>query len=211
MKIMSDTLPRRNSRTGRWLGRLMLRLLGWRIAGELPRLPKAVVVAAPHTSHWDFVFGMAAALTLDLDVRWLGKHSLFRYRPAAWLLTRLGGIPVDRRRPQGIIEKAVAVCNARDRFLLAIAPEGTCRPVARWKSGAWQIARQAGIPLVPIRIDYKHQEIAILEPLQPTGDLEQEMLAVSRLYSAEQAKYPPKFLPHQPKQAAPPPPAADDC
>lgn len=211
MKTMTDNIPRRNFPPGRWLGRVVLRLFGWRIKGELPQLSKSVVVVAPHTSNWDFVFGMAAALALDLDANWLGKHTLFKYRPVAWLLTRLGGIPVDRKHPHGIIEEIIDACNARDKFLLGIAPEGTRSPVRHWKTGAYHIAHRAGIPIIPVRIDYRQRSIIILEPFRPGEDMEQVMHTISRLYSAEQAKNPQNFLSHRPEHPAPPPPDVTDC
>lgn len=211
MDGMDDKIPRRDFLLGKLLGRLVLRLFGWQIEGELPQLSKCVVAVAPHTSNWDFVFGMAAALSLDLDASWFGKHTLFHSRPASCVLTRLGGIPVDRSQPHGIIEQVIETCNSRDKFLFGIAPEGTRRPVTRWKTGGYHIARKAGIPIVPVRIDYPHKTITILEPFRPGEDLEQEMLKISSFYSAEQAKNPQNFSSHLPEDSPPQQPDGDDC
>lgn len=211
MVKMNDKIPRRNFPIGRLIGRLMLLLFGWRIEGDLPQLAKCVVVVAPHTSNWDFFFGMAAALALDLDANWLGKHTLFRIPPSAWLLSRLGGIPVDRAHPHGIIEQIVDTCCSRDKFLLGIAPEGTRSPVKHWKTGAYLIARKASVPIVPACIDYRQKSISILEPFMPGDDMEQEMLRISSYYSGAQAKISQNFIPHQPEDAPLRPPNADDC
>jgi len=206
---MTDSIPRRHFLFGRLLGRLILRLFGWQIEGELPHLSKCVIVVAPHTSNWDFIFGMAAALALDLDANWLGKHSLFHYRPVARVLIWLGGVPVDREHPHGIIENILNESITREKFLLGVAPEGTRKPVQHWKTGAWHIAHRAGIPILPGRIDYSRKVISILEPFMVDDDMEQEMLKISRLYSAEQAKHPDKFMPHRPAHL--PPPGVNDC
>lgn len=207
---MTDSIHRRNFPPARLLGQLILYLFGWQIEGELPRLSKCVIVVAPHTSNWDFVFGLAAALALDLDANWLAKHTLFRNRLIARMLIWLGGIPVDRKHPHGIIENVIEECLSRDKFLLGIAPEGTRSPVPHWKPGVWHIAHRTGIPILPARIDYSHKTISILEPFQVGDDMEQEMLKISNLYCAEQAKNPHKFLPHRPEKTSPPP-AVGDC
>lgn len=190
-----EQFPRRNFATGRWIGRLLLRLLGWRIRGELPAINKAILVVAPHTSNWDWVVGMAAALTLDLDAHWLGKHTLF-HGPFRKFLIWLGGIPVNRSSPEGVIDQVVAVCDRHPRFLLGIAPEGTRRPVAHWKTGCWRIARGAGMPLLPIAFDFQHREVAILEPFLPSDEVERDMRRLADCFSASMAKVPAKFLPH---------------
>lgn len=206
---MNNSLPNRNSRLGRVLGRTLLRLCGWRIEGELPQLAKCVIVFAPHTSNWDFFYGMAAALALDLNANWLGKHTLFRLRPLNWILTKMGGVPVDREHPDGIIETLLDESLSREQFLIGITPEGTRSPVMHWKTGAWHIAYRAGIPILPGRIEYPEKTIRILAPFMVSGDTEHEMLRISSLYSAEQARHPHKFLPHRPHHS--PPPDADGC
>ncbi|MDT8421482.1 MAG: 1-acyl-sn-glycerol-3-phosphate acyltransferase [Desulfuromonadales bacterium] len=208
---MTDSLPRRHFLPGRWFGHLMLRLTGWRVEGALPPVAKCVVVVAPHTSNWDFFFGMAAALALDLDASWFGKHTLFRLPTVAWLLTRLGGIPVDRSHPQGVIQQVIDLCRSRQQFLFGIAPEGTRSRVTRWKTGAYLIARATGMPILPVRFDYPRRRITILEPYQPGPDMEQEMLRLSSFYSSRLARKPEKFSPHQSDVTPPPPPGAGDC
>ena len=112
----------------RALGRLVLRIAGWTIAGDVPAEPKFVAIVAPHTSNWDFVIGVAAMFALDLRVRWLGKHTLFRW-PLGWLLRALGGQPVRRDAPQGVVAEVADAIRAEPRFILALAPEGTRRRV----------------------------------------------------------------------------------
>jgi len=189
-------IPRRHFWLGRLLGRLVLWIMRWRIRGELPPVNKVLLVVAPHTSNWDWVIGMAAALALDLDAHWLGKHTLFA-GPFRKVLVWLGGIPVNRSSPEGIIDQVVAVCQRHDQFLLGIAPEGTRKPVAHWKTGCWRIASAAGMPLLPIAIDYAHRDIAILELFRPGTDMGQDMNRLAGHFTASMARHPDKFHPHQ--------------
>jgi 1-acyl-sn-glycerol-3-phosphate acyltransferase len=191
-------LPRRNWPACRWLGHGLLKLFGWRIIGPLPDLQKAVIVVAPHTSNWDWLIGMAAALALDLDANWLGKKSLFQ-GPWGKLLRKLGGIPVDRRQPAGILEQVIRQCRSKDSFLIGLSPEGTRKPVSTWKSGCCRLAAGAGIPLLPVAFDYSQKIIQVFDHWTPAADADPE-LCLARLsgcFRAEMARNPAGFRPHQ--------------
>ena len=174
-------VPRRGGRIRAALGRLVLRLMGWRIEGNLPDLPRLVVIAAPHSSGWDFVIGIALVFAMRLDIRFLGKAELFR-GPLAPLFRWLGGIPVDRRRPDGVVEDAVARFQASPRLLLAIAPEGTRRPVEHWKTGFYRIALGAGVPIVAGFIDNGRKRVGFGGALQPTGDSDGDIARLREFY-----------------------------
>ncbi|HZH43195.1 MAG TPA: 1-acyl-sn-glycerol-3-phosphate acyltransferase [Lysobacter sp.] len=167
---LPPNVPRvRPNRFGRWVGRSVLRLGGWRMVGTFPDVPKLVLIGAPHSSNWDGIWGFAAKLALGLDIRILGKDSLFRVPLLGLLLKRLGVIPVDRSRPQGIVEQAVAMLHGSERLWFGIAPEGTRMPVERWKTGFWKIATGAGVPVLPAYFHYRRKEIGI-GPLLPLTD-----------------------------------------
>ncbi|MGH7711667.1 MAG: lysophospholipid acyltransferase family protein [Gemmatimonadaceae bacterium] len=151
------------------MGRLGLRLLGWRITGEVPDLPKFVIVVAPHTSNWDFAIAFLAYLALEIRVSWLGKHTIFRF-PFGEILRAFGGIPVQRGTPQNVVERAIAEFERHDRFALALAPEGTRRRVQTWRRGFHRIALGAGVPIVAVSLDFSKQEIEIGPVLHTTGD-----------------------------------------
>ncbi|OYV71539.1 MAG: acyltransferase, partial [Deltaproteobacteria bacterium 21-66-5] len=136
----------------------MLAMLGWRVQGNLPDVGRAVIIVAPHTSNWDFVIGIAAKLGMGLQASWLGKHTLFR-GPADRFMRRLGGIPVDRSRPQDAVAQAVAGFAASERMVLGLAPEGTRKAVPRWRSGYYHIAQGAGVPIVPVALDWPSRSL----------------------------------------------------
>ena len=90
----------------RWFGRSVLSLFGWRVDGSIPDVKRILIIAAPHTSNWDFVFAMAAVLAINLRIRWLCKHTIFK-PGVIWFMECLGGIPINRADPKGIVEGVV--------------------------------------------------------------------------------------------------------
>lgn len=188
----AEGLPHRGNAVSRALGRSLLRLLDWRLAGCLPELPRLVIIVAPHTSNWDFLVGVGAQLALGLDVCWLGKHTLF-FGPWAPLLRWLGGIPVNRAAPQGLLPELVRRLNGRDRFLLALAPEGTRSKVERWKSGFHAIARQTGAPIVPVALDYASREVRFGAPFTPTADFAADLLELQKAFLDVTPRHPENF------------------
>jgi 1-acyl-sn-glycerol-3-phosphate acyltransferase len=147
----------------------VLRGLGWRTEGAFPDLPKLVVIAAPHSSNWDFVIGIAFVMSLGVRVHFIGKTELFR-GPMRWLLRWMGGLPVDREHPQGVVEQMAEAMRQTPAMVLAIAPEGTRRPGVEWKTGFYRIAAQAGVPIIPGFFDWSRKTVGVLPAFQPSGD-----------------------------------------
>ena len=175
-------VPRRGGALRAALGRMMLRALGWRIGPGIPDLAKAVITAAPHSSNWDFFVGIALVFALRLDVRFIGKVEIFR-GPLGPLMRWLGGLPVNRKHPVGLVEQTVAMFAERETLLLAVAPEGTRRPVDRWKSGFYRIAVAAGVPIVPGYFDNRRRVVGFGAPFHPTGDAEADIAALRAFYA----------------------------
>ncbi|HUQ27291.1 MAG TPA: lysophospholipid acyltransferase family protein [Usitatibacter sp.] len=151
--LVGASIPRRNSAPLRAFGRLVLRTMGWRMEGEIPDAPKLVVAVAPHTSNWDFIIGMGTMFALDLDLSFLGKHTLFR-GPMGAVMRWMGGIAVNRASSHGVVGDAVAAFERSNQRLLAIAPQGTRSAGARYRSGFLHIARGARVPVLLATLDY---------------------------------------------------------
>jgi len=178
----------RRHRFGQWFGRTLLRLGGWRMVGEFPDVPKLVLIGAPHSSNWDGVWGFAAKLALGLDIRIVGKHQLFWW-PLGALLRRFGVIAVDRQAAHGVVEQLAARIQGSERFWLGLAPEGTRKPVARWKTGFWKIAKAADVPVLPAYFHYPDKVIGI-GPLFTLGDdMAADMDRIRAWYRPWQGKY----------------------
>lgn len=148
--------------------------MGWRVTGEIPNAPKLVIIAAPHTSNWDFVVAIAAKLGLGLDVRFLGKDSLF-VGPLGWVMRWFGGRPVDRSVSHDVVKEMVAEFARTDRLVLGIAPEGTRKRVERWRTGFYHIAHGAGVPIVPVALNFGERAIQIMAPFATTGDVDRDI------------------------------------
>lgn len=175
-------MPRRGGALRAAIGRGILRAIGWRLEAGLPDLAKFVVIVAPHSSNWDFIVGIGAALALRLDFNFVGKAELFR-GPLGPLMRALGGLPVDRHHPEGFVAQLVALFAARKNLVLAMAPEGTRKPVQRWKSGFHRIAQGAGVPIVPAYLDNARRCVGFGPVFQPTANAERDIAGLQEFYA----------------------------
>lgn len=183
----ADLFARSDRRLGplERLARWTLRRAGWRATGVYPRLPRFVLIVAPHTSNWDFpvclLAGWGIGLLRDYPHGFLMKDSLDRW-PYRRFMRALGGIPVVRTHPEHAVERAAAEFSGKERFLLALAPEGTRKPTRYWRSGFWHTARRAGVPVVPVALDYGRRELRIGEAVPLTGDADQDMAVFRKFF-----------------------------
>ncbi|HEY5596289.1 MAG TPA: lysophospholipid acyltransferase family protein [Candidatus Bipolaricaulota bacterium] len=187
--VLGSQLPRRGNRFSKALGRTMLRLFGWSIQGEAPDLPKFVAIAAPHTSNWDFYFGIAAVFAMGIRVSWLGKHTLFR-PPFGPFFCWLGGIPADRAASHGLVEQTIHALNGHERMIVAMAPEGTRKRVETWRTGFYRIAQGARLPILLAYFDYAQRAVGLGPMFHPTGDLDADLQKILEFYSPIVGKRP---------------------
>jgi 1-acyl-sn-glycerol-3-phosphate acyltransferase len=129
---------------------------------------------------------------LGLHIQWFGKHTLFR-GPLGWLLRTLGGLPVRRDTAKGVVSEIADTIRAQRRFILALAPEGTRRRVSEWRTGFYHIAEKAGVPIVPVALDWGKREIAIGDPVRTAGDPAREIARLRSRYHIEMALHPEGF------------------
>ena len=170
--------PVRRRKWAAWL----LQRLGWRLTMVPPPVPRCLVVVYPHTSNWDFPLGLLTRFASGWPVHWVGKHTLFR-GPVGTLFRHWGGIPIDRRQPGGFIDGMVAAFRERDSLMVAIAPEGTRKYVAGWKSGFYRIALAAGVPVGIGYIDYGARRLGLETYIHLTGDVEADMARIRAAYA----------------------------
>lgn len=172
-----------------WLAIVMLKLTGWKLKGKMPNLPKYVLIAAPHTSNWDFPVTMGIFFAARANVYWMGKDTLFK-GPMGPIMRWLGGIAVDRRKANNLVQQIVDVYNANERLVITIPPEGTRKKVAYWKTGFYHIAVGAGIPIVLGYLDFARKEGGFGPVFYPTGDVEKDMLSIQAFYRGVTGKNP---------------------
>lgn len=188
--MSANYLPRKPVLEG--LGHLLMKLMGWRIEGQLPKVDKFIVIGAHHTSNWDFVLFIAAKFILRLNARWFAKHSLFRW-PFRPILRRWGGIAIRRERQSNTVEQAVQAFAAHEQFVLVLSPEGTRQKVERWKMGFYHIALRAGVPVVFGALDYLNKRIVLGPVFYPSGDTEADLKEIFNFYRA--------YIPKKPEYA----------
>jgi 1-acyl-sn-glycerol-3-phosphate acyltransferase len=189
MPELGAQIPRSGGPVSRALGRWTLGLLRWRVEGTLPDVPKLVIIAAPHTSNWDFVVGIAAKLALGLRILWFGKNTLFR-GPLGPIMRSLGGMPVDRKSSHDVVSQTVAEFARHDRMVLGLAPEGTRKRVERWRTGFYHIAHGAQVPILPVALNWAERAIEIGEPFVTTGNLEADVAALQSRFSGAVGRRP---------------------
>jgi 1-acyl-sn-glycerol-3-phosphate acyltransferase len=180
---VGKTLPQRRNPVGKALGRLILRGLGWRVEGQLPDLPKFVIIGAPHTSYWDGVIAFALVFALGIRVSVLVKNNLLR-PPFGRIMTWLGALGIDRSAPKGYVTQLANEIRAREKLVLVIAPEGTRQKVRRWRSGFYHIARESGIPVVAAAAHFGSKTVTFSDPFWPTGDYETDVADIQEFISA---------------------------
>jgi 1-acyl-sn-glycerol-3-phosphate acyltransferase len=171
------------------VGAAYLKLAGWTTSGELPPSAKGVLIAAPHTSGWDLPYMLAVAWVYGLELSWLGKHTLF----AGWrgpFMRWLGGVPVDRRAPHGLVAGVVAQLDASDGMILAIAPAGTRTSGGRWRSGFYHIANDARVPIICGFLDYGRKVGGVGPSFVPSGDVRADMDRIRAFYRGITGRYP---------------------
>lgn len=172
----------------------LLSLIGWKPFGARPEPKRFVLIAAPHTSNWDLPITLLLASYFEVDISWMGKHTLFE-PPLGWLMTRLGGIPVDRRAKHDMVKSSAELLNSREELALMVPAEGTRSRAEYWKSGFYWIAREAGVPIVLGLLDYGRKEGGFGPAILPTGDVRADMDKIREFYAGRVGLYPDNFGP----------------
>jgi 1-acyl-sn-glycerol-3-phosphate acyltransferase len=172
-----------------WMGKLWLKLFGWKIHGETLTYRKFVFIAAPHTSNWDLPFMLATAYAMGVRISWLGNYPMF-ILPLGWFMRKLGGIPVDRRARQSLVIKMAEKFKSSDYFVLAVPPEGDRGKVALWRSGFYHIACESGVPIGLGYLDYDRKLCGLGMFVIPSGSVKEDMDKIRSFYRNIRGKYP---------------------
>ncbi len=172
-----------------WLAAKLLNLFGWEFVGQLPEPRKVVVVAAPHTSNWDFMYLLLVSNILGVRIRWMGKEELFK-GPMSFISRALGGIPVKRSRSTNMVQQMAQAFAQRDELVLVIPPAGTRRHTDYWRSGFYYIAKESGAPIVLGFVDYGRKRVGFGPSFHPTGDISADMDFIRAFYADIQGKHP---------------------
>jgi len=169
----------------------LLRIFGWKPINNMPKESRYVVIAAPHTSNWDFPLGICYIFATGMPFRYMGKDALFKW-PQKYLFKALGGIGVDRSNKNKLTSRMAKFINSQDKIALALAPEGTRSNSKYWRSGFYYIALEAKVPIAMAVIDFEKKEIGIKTSFMPTGNLDADMTIIRDFFKNIKGKYPNK-------------------
>jgi 1-acyl-sn-glycerol-3-phosphate acyltransferase len=173
----------------RWLSLIFFRLAGWKEEGQRPDITKYVIIAAPHTSNWDFVYTMCLAFILRIKPLIMMKGAWFRW-PLGFFFRWLGALPIDRSRSHNVVAQSIEAFHAHPRMVMVVPPSGTRKQVMYWKTGFYYIAKGARVPIVLGYLDYRRKAGGIGPIVYPTGDIEADMKIIRNFYSEIAGKYP---------------------
>jgi 1-acyl-sn-glycerol-3-phosphate acyltransferase len=173
---------------------MVFNLLGWKLHGDIPaHIDKCVVIVAPHTSNWDYIFGIVTSFKVRLPVRYLIKDEWLKRIAIGRLLKNWGALGITRSQRMNMVDHMAELLTHNDRIILAFPPEGTRKLAPKWKTGFYYVALKANVPIVMCSLDYGKKEVSIGEYFVPTGDYIKDMDIVREFYKDVTAKYPEKF------------------
>jgi 1-acyl-sn-glycerol-3-phosphate acyltransferase len=159
------------------------KLGGWKLVGEIPStLKKSLIIVAPHAQWFDFPVGLFARASLKTKVCFLGKAELFNGF-FGFFFRWLGGKPVDRFSNNGMVESVVKMYNENDSLHIALAPEGTRKPVSKLRTGFYYIALEAKVPIVMVVFDYSNKRVIVKEPFYFSGNMEDDLREIANYYN----------------------------
>jgi len=169
--------------------------MGWTISGNFENRPaKYIVIVMPHTANMDFFIGVFSRSILRIsEAKYLGKSQLFRW-PYGFIFRLLGGYPVDRTKDNNLVDAVVRIFNEKEKFAIALAPEGTRTKVDRLKTGFYYIARKAAIPIIPVAFDYSRKQVVIGDNFYCTDDMRQDFKNLLDFYKDKKGKFPEKGI-----------------
>ena len=173
----------------RWLGKFLLKVTAWKTTGHLPKDQRVVLIAGPHTSNRDFVLAMSLILSLDVNIHWVGKHSIFK-KGFRRLLRKMGGIPVNRTNPEALKQEIYNITEKYKGFVIAIAPERTRKKVARLKTGFLRIANETNSRIMMAGIDFSNKTVELGDFFSPSGDVEKDLKFIKEYFSNFSGKRP---------------------
>ena len=175
-----------------WLGHQILKAVGWRLEGDRPNARRYVLIAAPHSTNWDLFFMLALAWAAGIELSWMGKHTLFR-GPLGFVSRKLGGVPIRRHQRENVVAQMIENFSQHPDLTLTIAPEGTRSYAAHWRSGFYQIALAAQVPIVMGYLDYRNRRGGFGPELVPTGIVEEDMQEIRNFYADKVACFPERI------------------
>ena len=159
------------------------------LVGNFPKDPKFVIAVVPHTSNWDFIVAIGVRTYLKEPIHFVGKKELFTPF-TSWFFKRLGGMPLNRKKNEQVVDAIARMYSEEPLFRMAIAPEGTRKKVDEWKTGFYYIAKKAEVPILPIAFDWQNRKMIFHSLFMPTNDKEKDFAYMKSLFKGVVGKVP---------------------
>lgn len=180
------------------LSKFIFWITGWKVVGGVPKeVKKAVIIAAPHTSYWDFMYARAAFFIIEVPVKITVKKEVVNFPVFGWFIKQMGAIGIDRnpknaglKRKKSMVDAMVDLIKNKEQLIMMVTPEGTRKKVSRWKTGFYRVAEQAGVPIILGFLDYKKKEAGIGSLFNPTGNIDDDIEIIRNFYRTKVGKYP---------------------
>ena len=180
---LPESAPSFGGPISRFFGRVMLRMVGMKLGGTIPDVPKAILLGAPHTSNWDLILALGMRYAVGLKYSWMMKAEAFFF-PFGGMFKAMGGIPIDRKSAQDLPAQMADWFASQDKAYLGITPEGTRSKVPALKKGYWRIAKAANVPVFLVAIDAENKEVVLDKIWNLTDDLDADNTAIKAYYDA---------------------------
>jgi 1-acyl-sn-glycerol-3-phosphate acyltransferase len=177
---------------------LLFKISGWKFENLAPKsIKKAVVIGAPHTSNWDFIWAMGAFYIMKIPVKFTIKKEWFVW-PLSWFFKNAGGLPIARNKAEhpntSSTSQMVESIEKNDHIYIIVTPEGTRSKMEKWKTGFYRVALEAKVPILLGYIDYKNKKAGITETIvYPTGNMKEDFRKIMKYYKHANPKFPEKF------------------
>ena len=180
-EVSNDVMPKIGNRVTRWIGRSIMRMMGWTFKGKLPETDKVIFIGAPHTSNWDLIIALSAMMAVGLKCSWMMKKQAF-FWPLGGLWKTLGGVPIDRSSKNNITDQMVDWFNSNEKAWLGITPEGTRTKVDSYKRGYLRMAYAAGVPIFVIGLNAPTKEVVLDRLWKLTFDTDKDNRLIKAHY-----------------------------
>ncbi len=190
--MVKENKPSLLFKIARLFSAVVLKLMGWKTSGEVPKEKKYVMIGYPHTSNWDALIGLMVYAKMGVRLNWLAKQSLFK-GPLGWFLKLTGAIPVNRQQSQNFIQYSKQLFDSYDQLVLTLSPEGTRQKTEYWRTGFYYIALNAKVPIALAFLDYSTRTGGFGPVIWPSGNIEEDLKTIRAFYKNFKGKYPEKM------------------
>ncbi len=174
---MSEHSPRMGNVVTRAIGSFFLKLIGWELKGQMPDVPKFVIIGVPHTSNWDAIAASLAMLASGFKYTFLIKKEWF-FWPMGPFIRALGGYPVDRSKGSNVVRQLTRLFEQEDKICIGFPPEGTRAYVDRYKTGFLRVAYAANVPVFICAFDGPNKHVVLDREFPLTGNIEEDARAI---------------------------------